>query len=209
MSDKKKVPTKITDRRMNTPTPPKNSKNPEGPRMSITPRSAAAPVPQKLSSEKQLHHFEAGMKLFHARKFKDARESLLLAVEGPERDVAHRAQLHAKMCEQRLQQPAVNLRTAEEHYNYGVALLNTRKTEEARSHLNRALEMSPETDYIHYALALAHALAGEQTGAIEHLKRAIELEPKNRLMARQDTDFGPIAGQPLFQALLYPEKKSW
>ena len=69
--------------------------------------------------------------------------------------------------------------------------------------------MSPGTDYIHYALALAHAMAGEPAGALEHLKRAIELEPKNRLMARQDTDFGAIAGQPTFQALLYPEKKSW
>jgi tetratricopeptide (TPR) repeat protein len=209
MSEKKKAPTKITDRRMDTPIPSKNSKNPESPRMSVAPRPGAAPAPQRVTSESQLHHFEIGMKLFHARKFKEARESLLSAVEGPERDVAHRAQLHAKMCQQRLQQPAVNLATAEEHYNYGVAMLNTRKAEEARSHLNRALEMSPGTDYIHYALALAHAMAGEPAGALEHLKRAIELEPKNRLMARQDTDFGAIAGQPTFQALLYPEKKSW
>jgi len=177
--------------------------------MAIAPRPGAAAAPQKLSSERQLQHFEAGMKFFHARRFKEAREALLLAAEGPERDVAHRAQLHTKMCEQRLQQPAVTLATAEEHYNYGVALLNTRKTDEARSHLNRALEMAPGADYIHYALALAHAMAGEQAGALEHLKRAIELEPKNRLMARQDADFGPLAGQPMFQALLYPEKKSW
>ena len=209
MSEKKKVPTKITDRRMDTPTPSKNSKNPEGPRMAVAPRSGSAAAPQKLTSENQLTHFEAGMKLFHARKFKDARESLLLAAEGPERDVAHRAQLHANMCEQRLQQPSLNLRTAEEHYNYGVALLNTHKSEEARTHLNRALEMSPESDYVHYALALACAMSGEPTGAIEHLRRAIELEPKNRLMARQDTDFGPLTAQPTFQALLYPEKKSW
>jgi tetratricopeptide (TPR) repeat protein len=208
VSEKKKVPTKITDKRMDTPIPSKNSKNPEGPRMASAPRGAV-PLPQKVSSEKQLQHFETGMRLFHARKFKEAREALLLATEGTERDVAHRAKLHATMCEQRLQQPAVNLRTAEEHYNYGVALLNTRKTEEARTHLNRALEMAPESDYIHYALALAHAIAGEATGALEHLKRAIELEPKNRLMARQDTDFGPLSGQPMFQALLYPEKKSW
>jgi tetratricopeptide (TPR) repeat protein len=209
MSEKKKAPTKITDSRMDTPNPSKNSKNPESPRLPGSTRPGAPSAAQKVTAEIQLHHFETGMKLFHARKFKEARESLLSAAEGPERDVAHRAQLHAKMCQQRLPQPAVNLATAEECYNYGVAMLNTRKTEEARSHLNRALEMQPETDYIHYALALAHAMAGEQSGALEHLKRAIELEPKNRLMARQDTDFGAIAGQPMFQALLYPEKKSW
>jgi Flp pilus assembly protein TadD len=113
------------------------------------------------------------------------------------------------MCERRIEQPAVNLRTAEEHYNYGVALLNTRKVEEARAHLGKALEMAPDSDHVLYALALVHSLAGDAAGAHDHLKRAIELEPKNRIMARQDTDFAAMAGQPQFQALLYPEKKSW
>jgi len=103
----------------------------------------------------------------------------------------------------------VNLRTSEDHYNYGVALLNTRKVEEARTHLGRALEMAPDADHILYALALVQALAGDFAGAHDHLKRAIELEPRNRIMARQDADFAALAGQPQFQALLYPEKKSW
>jgi tetratricopeptide (TPR) repeat protein len=209
MSEKKKLPTKISDRRMDTPTSSKNSKNPEGPRMTIASRQGATAASQKLTPENQLNHFETGMKFFHARKFKEAREALMLAAEGPERDVGHRAQLHANMCDQRLQQPALNLRTAEDYYNYGVALLNTHKTEEARTHLNRALELSSESDHVHYALALACAMSGEAGGAIEHLRRAIELNPKNRLMARQDTDFGALSSQPMFQALLYPEKKSW
>jgi hypothetical protein len=41
------------------------------------------------------------------------------------------------------------------------------------------------------------------------LKRAIELEPRNRLIARQDADFAPLAHQPPFDALIYPEKESW
>jgi hypothetical protein len=41
------------------------------------------------------------------------------------------------------------------------------------------------------------------------LRRAIELEPRNRIIARQDHDFGPLAHQPPFDALLYPEKKGW
>ena len=43
----------------------------------------------------------------------------------------------------------------------------------------------------------------------ENLRRAIELEPRNRIIARQDADFAPLANQPPFDALLYPEKKSW
>jgi tetratricopeptide (TPR) repeat protein len=210
MSDKKKTtPAKILDRRMNNPQVPKTSKGSESPRATVTSGSAAAAVPQTVNAEKQLGNFESAIKLFHARKFREAREQFLRAADGPERDVAHRARLHATMCERRFEQPAVNLRTAEEHYNYGVAMLNTRKVEEARTHLGRALEMAPDSDHVHYALALVQALAGDLAGAHEHLRRAIELDPRNRIMARQDADFAAMAGQPLFQALLYPEKKSW
>ena len=160
-------------------------------------------------SESQFHSFEAGMKLFHARQFQEAREQFLRAGEGPERDVANRAQLHLAMCDRRLQQITVNLRSAEDYYNYGVALINSRNLAEARSHLEKALEMAPAADHIHYALALAQALAGDLANAQQNLRRAIELEPRNRLIARQDADFAPLATQPPFDALIYPEKKSW
>jgi len=127
----------------------------------------------------------------------------------PERDVANRARLHLAMCDRRLQQTTVSLGSAEDYYNYGVALINSRNLPEARTHLEKALEMSPAADHVHYALALAQALAGDLTNAQQNLKRAIELEPRNRLIARQDADFAPLASQPPFDALIYPEKKSW
>jgi len=158
---------------------------------------------------KQITVFEAAMKLFHARKFKDARDMFEQAVAGPQSDIAQRARLHIAMCERRLGQPVVELASAEEHYNYGIALINSRKIAEARSHLEKALETSPNADHIHYALALAQALSGDINNAHENLRRAIELEPRNRLIARQDADFASIVNQPPFQALVYPEKKTW
>ena len=114
------------------------------------------------------------------------------------------------MCDRRLQpHVTVTLGTAEEYYNYGVALINLRNLTEARSHLEKALEMSPSADHVHYALALAQALAGDVANAQQNLERAIELEPRNRLIARQDADFAPLANQPPFDAILYPEKKNW
>lgn len=209
MPEKKKaIIAKMTERRGTNPEVSKTSKATEGARAGGG-RSAAAAAPQTASSQGQRNAFESAMKLFHARKFKEARDLFQQATEGPERDVAHRARLHGMMCERRLQQTSVNLRTAEDYYNYGIALLNTRQIEDARRHLEHALEMSPEADHIFYALAVTQALAGDATGAHDHLKRAIELEPRNRIMARQDGDFGALAGQPPFQALLYPEKKNW
>jgi tetratricopeptide (TPR) repeat protein len=157
----------------------------------------------------QFNCFEAAMKLFHARQFKDARDLFVQALRGPERDVANRAQLHLAMCDRRLQRTTVTLGSAEDYYNYGVALINSRNLPEARAHLEKALEMSPAADHVHYALALAQALSGDLASAQQNLKRAIELEPRNRLIARQDADFAPLASQPPFDALIYPEKKSW
>jgi tetratricopeptide (TPR) repeat protein len=171
------------------------------------PVNAGAKIP--VSAPSQFTTFEAAVKLFHARQFAEARDLFALAARGPERDVSNRAQLHLAMCERRLQQVTVNLGSAEDYYNYGVALINSRNLREARTHLEKALEMSPGADHVHYALALAQALDGDMANAQQHLKRAIELEPRNRLIARQDADFAPLANQPPFDALIYPEKKSW
>jgi tetratricopeptide (TPR) repeat protein len=186
-------------------TKPQASRNPKTSDQGQLAANAAAVA----SGPKQLAAFEAAMKLFHARKLKEAREFFEQAITGPERDVAQRARLHMAMCDRRIGQPVVELGSAEDYYNYGVALINSRKMAEARSHLEKALEIAPGSDHIHYALALAQALAGELALAHEHLKRAIELEPRNRLIARQDADFAPIVNQPPFHALIYPEKKTW
>lgn len=171
--------------------------------------TAAAAIAEAMSSEKQLGSFEAAMKFFHARDFQQAREVFMRAAEGPERDVAHRAILHAAMCDRRLQQAAPTLRSAEDYYTYGVAQINARNVAEARAHLEQALRLAPGADHVYYALALAQALGGDLASAYENMKRAIELEPRNRIMARQDADFAPLANQPPFDALLYPERKGW
>jgi tetratricopeptide (TPR) repeat protein len=205
--DKKKVASPITEKRMNKPPVPK-SKSSEASRPAAASRESAAAV-QVSSAQAQLARFEAGMKLFHARRLQEARDHFKVAAEGPERDVAQRARLNIAMCDRRLQEAPVTLRSSEDHYNYGVALLNTRKIEEARSHLEQALQLAPEADHIHYALALAQALSGDLSNAHEHLKRAIDLEPRNRLLARQDADFAPILNLPAFDLLIHPEKKNW
>ena len=207
MPEKKKQPTafKNTDRRMTKPQASKTVKSAE-PVRTPAPRAGAALVQD---GPKQLSSFEAASKLFHARQLKEARDLFQQAAAGPERDVANRARMHIAMCDRRLQQTILNLRSAEDYYNYGIAMINSRKVAEACTHLEKALEIAPASDHIHYALALAQALGGDFAHAHDNLKRAIELEPRNRLIARQDADFAPLANQPPFDALIYPEKKGW
>ena len=149
------------------------------------------------------------MRLFHARKLKEAREAFLQARQGPERDIAHRADLHVRMCDRRLQEESVALHSAEDYYTYGVALINSRNLAAAQEHLQKALLLAPDSDHVHYALALSKALSGSLEAAYEHLKRAIDLDPRNRIAARQDADFAPFANQPPLDSLLYPDKRGW
>jgi tetratricopeptide (TPR) repeat protein len=207
MAEKKKTAAiKKPESRTSKPHAPVPSRTPEPARG--TSRDAAVAVAQT-ESARQLEHFQAAMKLFHARKFREARDLFVKATQGSERDVAQRANLHIAMCDRRLEKPPVSLASAEDCYNYGVALINSRNLAEARVHLQRGLEMAPNADHIHYALAAAHALSGDPARALDSLRRAIELEPRNRLIARQDADFAPLAHQPPFDALLHPEKKGW
>jgi tetratricopeptide (TPR) repeat protein len=204
----KTTESRTIDSRMNKPQVSKPTKASEPDRQQSATSAAAAAAPA-WNGQKQMAGFEAAMKQFHARNFKAARELFEQAAQGPERDIAQRAKLHISMCDRRLQQDVVTLGSAEEYYTYGVAMLNARKFAEARTSLEKAVSLDPSADHMYYALAGAQALTGDLNGAHESLKRSIEMEPRNRIAARQDADFAPLANQPPFDALLYPEKKSW
>ena len=98
----------------------------------------------------------------------------------------------------------VKLSTAEDHFNYGVERLNARDVDLALHHLGRALAMQPDADHVLYTMALCCGFAGDGNGACENLKRAIDLEPRNRILARQDPEFTALAAQfPGLRALLW------
>jgi tetratricopeptide (TPR) repeat protein len=160
--------------------------------------------------ETQLQIFDRAMKHFRAQDFRGARELFQKAAEGSLREVAHNARLHIIMCDRRLEKPQMQLRSIEDFYNVGVERLNARDYEGARRNLQQALELTrrdgDSADHVYYALAACQMLSGDPRGAYENLKRAIEIEPRNRVAARQDPDFAGAAQQQTLLPLLHPEK---
>lgn len=127
------------------------------------------------------------------------------------REIAERARVHVRLCEQKLSKPAPTPKTSAEYYNLGVAALNARNLELAVQLLGKARKAAPDRDEIHYALAAAHAL-GENTGAaFEHLETAINLRPENRFLARHDEDLETLRDDPRFRSLMKAarESKPW
>jgi tetratricopeptide (TPR) repeat protein len=209
MPVKKKRPMPKSAEKRNVPeaSPVQESKNGQTGRAATTGKTGSAAPPRE-TGPSQMESFEEGMRLFHARKFQEAREYFLQAMRGPDRAVTHRAGLHARMCEQRLESARLVLNTPEEHYNYAITLINSRDLAAAQKHLRAALDADSTADHVLYALAACQSLGGDLQAAYENLKRAIDLQPRNRLAARQDPDFAAMAEHPAFTRLLYPDRKS-
>jgi tetratricopeptide (TPR) repeat protein len=156
----------------------------------------------------QLKLFDDAARYFQQQKFHKAQLVYEKVLTGPSKELADRAGMHLRVCQQRIARPPVaTLRSAENHYHHGVAMMNLGHWDEAREHLERAKKLSPKSDFIHYALAALDCLIGEIDSAMAHLKAAIELRPENRYHARNDEDFASLQEDPRFTELLYPERE--
>jgi tetratricopeptide (TPR) repeat protein len=198
MAEKKKTPAPKTDEKLDerrmVPIPAAKSAKP-----SDQAESGGADD-NVWTAQKQLAAFEAASKLFHARSFAEAKVLFEQAARGPERDVAHRAQLHAEMCARRLERPRPGS-------GIGRGFLQLRRGA-VQYRQDRRSPREPEQSSRHGAQRRPHplrigtgaGLSGDLDRAYENLKRAIEIEPRNRLIARQDADLAPLAGQPPLEA---------
>ena len=156
--------------------------------------------------ERQLKFYEEAIAYFQQQKFLKAKQALEKVASGPSKELADRAGIHLRICEQRISKTTEPTpRTAEEYYHHGVAMMNLGRWDDARAALEKALKMSPKADYVVYALAALDCLTGETESAMENLKKAIALRPENRYLARNDEDFAYLQDDPRFTELLYPE----
>jgi tetratricopeptide (TPR) repeat protein len=172
-------------------------------------KSKAAPSdPDAPAKQAQLKAYEEALRYFQQLKFHKAKQSFERVLEGPTKELSDRAKMHVRICEQRISRPPVpTMKSPEDHYTQGVALMNLGRWDEAREHFDRARKAAPKADHIVYAMAALDCLTGEADSAMENLKIAIQLRPENRYHARNDEDFSFLQEDPRFTELLYPERE--
>lgn len=169
---------------------------------------SAPPDPDAPAKQAQLKAYEEALKYFQQQKFHKAKQAFERVLEGPTKELADRGKMHIRICEQRISRPPMpSLKSAEDHYTQGVALMNLGRWDEAREHFDRARKAAPKADHIVYAMAALDCLTGEADSAMENLKIAIQLRPENRYHARNDEDFSFLQEDPRFTELLYPERE--
>ncbi|HYY68948.1 MAG TPA: tetratricopeptide repeat protein [Terriglobales bacterium] len=152
-----------------------------------------------------VENYEAALKAIQERKFERAKGLLQKVVEGPSVELADRAAVHLKLCNQQLAPTGTAFKTPEEHYDFAVSLMNQGKYDDARGHLEKILKQNPKADYALYGLAVLDCLTSKVEDSLRHLDEAIRLNPKLRFQARNDSDFHNLADDPRFTELLYPE----
>jgi len=152
-----------------------------------------------------VENYEGALRAIQERKFERAKTLLRKVIDGPSTELADRAAVHLKLCNQQLARAATAFKTPEEHYDFAVSLMNQGKYDEARAHLEKILKQHPKADYALYGLALLDCLTNKVEDALRHLDEAIRLNPALRFQARNDSDFHNLADDPRFTELLYPE----
>jgi tetratricopeptide (TPR) repeat protein len=139
-----------------------------------------------------VHAYEAGLKLMHAEEYAKAIRAFreLIAEHTDEPEIAERARVLMQASEKKLHEKEKTIfRSAEDHYNVGIAALNRRDLDPAAQHLQQALKLAPKGDHILYALAVVNALKGNREDALSFLKQSIQVRPENRFLAARDSDF--------------------
>ena len=179
---------------------------------------APAPSPRSTSPERTrskhfasaIHAYEAAIKLMHAEQFEKAIHSFenLIAQHTDEPEIQERAKVLVHACEKKIQEKGRTvLRSADDHYNVGIADLNRRELGSAMDHLQHALKLTPKADHVLYALATANALQGNRGPALQFLKQSIQYRPENRFLAARDSDFESLHDDAEFKQLVTPSEK--
>lgn len=151
-------------------------------------------------------NYEAALRNMQKQNYDKAKEILEKLVTAGPSEIADRARVHLRLCEQKLHSGNKTLRTAEDYYVAGVSELNARKLERAVELLTKADKLEPRREETHYALAAAYALLGDADTALENLKASIALRPQNRFQARHDEDFRSLASDPRFTGMVNVEQ---
>jgi hypothetical protein len=76
---------------------------------------------------------------------------------------------------------------------------------EVADRLAASVQANPQYPMLFFNLACCEAQSGRTSGALDHLRRAIEMSEEFRESARDDSDLDPIRDEPVFKQLVEQE----
>ncbi len=144
--------------------------------------------------ERALSDYSQALKAFHKKEFKKAAESLKGFIEKyeTERELIDRAKMYLKICETKLSNEKIQLKTFDDYYQVSILKMNEGDYQEALQLLEKARDMKPKEGKIFYLMADTYCLLGENEQCLENLKKAIQLDGFFKILAQNERDFEPL-----------------
>lgn len=157
----------------------------------------------QLESTKYLAEFEAGIRLVFGKKYQDALTHFdqLLLQDGLDRSLARSVDVYRNVCLKKLAPQPPAAKSVDEILDSAMLHLNRHETAPAEEILNRARKKESENDYFHYLDAVLQCQKNGWEQAVKALRKAVELNPVNRHIARNDADFEPLRHMDEFKRL--------
>ena len=163
---------------------------------------------RRATSAKALQTYEKALAAMQGRKFERAAAGFrgLLDQYPDERELHERSRLYLKVCARERAATAPAPHTFDEWIYAATLALNSGSLDAAMRHLAAASDENADHEHVHYMLSVTQALRGENDAALEHLGRAIELNPDNRMLAVQDPEFDDLRDDERFQQAIEPAR---
>lgn len=170
----------------------------------VTPPAPPPPPVRKPTYHEAVAMYERGLQALQRRDFAASADALRAVIERypDERELLERARLYLKVCERELEPKEPAPKTADEWVYAATVALNAGDEAIALLHLQRALTADARHDHAHYMMAVASARRSEVNAALDHLRRAVALNPENRSIARQDPELDSLRDAAAFKAAL-------
>jgi tetratricopeptide (TPR) repeat protein len=168
------------------------------------PKGPVPPPPRRSTYADAVLLYERGLQALQAKRYREAADTLKRVIaEFPEEIELHeRAQLYIRVCERQLTPLDATPKTPEEQVYAATLAMNAGAVDRAISLLNAALQQQADNDAAEYMLGVALATKGDQQGALQHVARALELNPDSRDAMRKEPELEALRETAEFQALL-------
>jgi tetratricopeptide (TPR) repeat protein len=165
---------------------------------------APAPPPRRSTYADAVLLYERGLHALQAKRYREAADTLKRVIaEFPEEIELHeRAQLYIRVCERQLAPLDATPKTPEEQVYAATLALNAGAVDRAVGLLKAALQQQADNDAAEYMLGVALATKGDPQGALQHLARALELNPDCREPLRKEPELEALRETEELQALL-------
>jgi tetratricopeptide (TPR) repeat protein len=170
----------------------------------VSPPKLPPEPPRRQVSSAVVRAFEQAVKVFNRRQYAEAKpmfESLQTRFPN-EVEIISRVQTYIQVCNQKLAHSPSTPRNADELYDRGVYALNIGDFTQARTFFEKALRLRPDEPHLLYSLAATHAQTGSHDQALDYLKRSIQIQPRFRSQALNDSDFSLLRENKQFLEML-------